>query len=449
MDGGMDVSFMAHQAHIENNNINEETKPPEVVIYYTSQLKKWKREAVNVEVAKGRAAADKKAAEEAARQRFVELRANAAEARRRAVIDGYKQEYLRREDDRNMTEAAIRRKQAEEEAAVDLAYRLDEKQRLREEMAKRNYTSSCAAVRHKLQISRQDELSDGDCPLCRGKGFNGLANRRCALCRGCGVCSKEQKALHDLYTSCKGRTWHRNTNWLEKPAVSYWYGVNRPDVPVGMPDDTPIERLALQHNNLRGPLLSSISMLQNLLRLDLEGNQLTGSIPDSIGDMASLTVLQLDNNSLAGPIPSSVGKLKKLQVFRASHNRLSGEIPESIGECDALQHLSLDTNCLTGRIPESLSLLPRLLNLYLHANQLDEAVPEALDGMTTLANFTAYDNSAAQTHDASWIATQFEDDHLGSLSLTKTARMSDKLALSGAGGSSRSSRLLRLRQAAT
>jgi hypothetical protein len=448
MDGGergLDVSFMAHQAKIESGATTEVSQAPEVVIYYTSQLKKWKREAVGVEIAKERLAAEKKAADEAARQRLKDFRANAAEARRKAVIDGYKQEYLRREDDRNAKEAAIRRHEAEEVAVADLAYRLDEDARLAEEMAKRKYTSSCSAVRLRLQIQRQDELSDGKCPLCRGKGFAGLAKRRCALCRGCGKCTNEQKALHDLYVSCKGRQWHNNTNWLEKPAVSYWYGVNRPHVPAGMPDDTPIERLCLQHNNLRGQLLGSICMLKNLVRLDLEGNMLTGSLPPSIGDMQALSVLQVDNNNLTGPIPFSIGKLKNLTTFRASRNRLSGEIPPSIGECLALKHVGLDTNCLTGSIPDSLSSLPELMNLYLHDNDLDQAVPEALDNMTTLANFTAYNNSSSQTHDASWIGQQFEDDHLGSLSLTKTSRVSDKLALSGGGSnSSSSSRLSRL-----
>jgi Leucine-rich repeat (LRR) protein len=85
--------------------------------------------------------------------------------------------------------------------------------------------------------------------------------------------------------------------------------------------------LALERNNLLGPIPSSIGKLTGLTSLYLYSNKLVGLIPSSIGQLTALTKLFLDDNALTGSIPSSFANLTKLVEIELQDNRLTGKVP--------------------------------------------------------------------------------------------------------------------------
>lgn len=153
--------------------------------------------------------------------------------------------------------------------------------------------------------------------------------------------------------------------------------------------------LALQENQLSGPISPFISYMTNLNHLDLSSNLLNGAIPEamftlpglvylflaynnfepgaipvSIGGMASLVDLSLKKTNRIGQIPNTIGQLSKLVLLDLDDNLLTGEIPESIGGMDNLTFLFLQKNGLVGEIPMSFSNLQKLSILLLNQNSL-------------------------------------------------------------------------------
>ena len=92
-----------------------------------------------------------------------------------------------------------------------------------------------------------------------------------------------------------------------------------------------LERLSLEHNNLRhGELLSPVGQMANLQRLNLSHNKLA-ALPESIGQLRSLVDLAVHNNGLI-ELPASIGRLSALERLTAQNNALAF-LPESFGTC--------------------------------------------------------------------------------------------------------------------
>jgi hypothetical protein len=128
--------------------------------------------------------------------------------------------------------------------------------------------------------------------------------------------ASERQALIDLYNSTNGPRWTAS-NWGGN--VGYectWGGVGCDSA------QTTVVTLALESNNLRGPLPGSIGNLTNLQYLYLQDNYLSGGIPTQLGNLVHLINLNLLANQLTGRIPSSLMNLTNLSFADFSYNAL-------------------------------------------------------------------------------------------------------------------------------
>jgi hypothetical protein len=95
-----------------------------------------------------------------------------------------------------------------------------------------------------------------------------------------------------------------------------------------------LQNLSLAHNQLSGPIPSSLGKVESLESLDLSHNQFSGAIPAELGKLDNLVVLYLSHNQISGVIPVTFGNLSKLDELDLSHNQLRGPVPESVTHVD-------------------------------------------------------------------------------------------------------------------
>ncbi|GLT56941.1 hypothetical protein SLA2020_299530 [Shorea laevis] len=110
-----------------------------------------------------------------------------------------------------------------------------------------------------------------------------------------------------------------------------------------------LKTLVLSTNSLIGKVtefFDVLSMCNNssLETLDLENNQLGGFLPNSLGHFKKLKHLQLWGNSFVGSIPNSIGNLSSLEEFYLNNNKMNGTIPESLGKLSELVALDISEN---------------------------------------------------------------------------------------------------------
>ena len=120
--------------------------------------------------------------------------------------------------------------------------------------------------------------------------------------------SRDREALTALYNSTDGANWTVSTNWLTERPLGEWYGV-------GTGSNGQVTALRLHENNLRGPIPTELTQLDNLRYLILSDNRLTGSIPSEIGRLQNLRSFVLWKNHLKGPIPPEFAQLQKLELL--------------------------------------------------------------------------------------------------------------------------------------
>jgi len=130
-----------------------------------------------------------------------------------------------------------------------------------------------------------------------------------------------------------------------------------------------LERLALDHNGLRGgESLASICLMGALQRLALNNNRLA-ALPHAIGQLSSLIELHLHNNALTF-LPESFGKLQCLVRLHAQNNLLVA-LPGSFGQLSALKVAALSYNRLSS-LPPSIADLVLLEKLEVARNPLEK-----------------------------------------------------------------------------
>jgi hypothetical protein len=75
-----------------------------------------------------------------------------------------------------------------------------------------------------------------------------------------------------------------------------------------------------------------------LIRRELSENLLTGTIPSVIGRAKRLlTLVALNDNDLSGPIPTEIGLLTSLSSMSLNDNRLTGTLPSQLGDLKSSQ----------------------------------------------------------------------------------------------------------------
>ncbi|KAJ9167172.1 hypothetical protein P3X46_021842 [Hevea brasiliensis] len=140
-----------------------------------------------------------------------------------------------------------------------------------------------------------------------------------------------------------------------------------------------LSHVLMRFNNFNGSIPASLGTCHNLIELDLSHNSLSGSIPREVIGLASLSILlNLSSNELTGPILSEIGLLQNIAQLDLSDNRLSGMIPTTIGKCLSLEQLRLEGNSFDGEIPQVLSALQGLQGLDISRNNFAGGIPDSL-----------------------------------------------------------------------
>ena len=137
----------------------------------------------------------------------------------------------------------------------------------------------------------------------------------------------DRDVLEILYDRARGDGWTDATNWLSDEPLSEWAGVESDD-------SGRVVNLSLRGNNLRGPIHSSIGLLDRLVTLDLSRNWISGSIPAEIGDLSQLREFTLSVNGLVGDLPSELGTLDSLRTLKVAATSLSGLVPASFADLE-------------------------------------------------------------------------------------------------------------------
>ena len=137
----------------------------------------------------------------------------------------------------------------------------------------------------------------------------------------------DRDVLEILYDRAGGDGWTDATNWLTDEPLSEWAGVETDD-------SGRVVKLSLRDNNVRGPLHSSIGLLDGLVTLDLSRNWISGTILPEVGDLALLRDLTLSVNGFVGGLPSALGALDSLRTVNVAATSLSGLVPTSFEDLE-------------------------------------------------------------------------------------------------------------------
>jgi len=166
--------------------------------------------------------------------------------------------------------------------------------------------------------------------------------------------------------------WENNFNFISNLPVCEWGEdiENMFRAGITCDDSGRILKIRLVSNNLRGPLITELGLLQNLKHLRLDHNALTGSIPEQLAELTNLSYLALHYNELSGKLRTSIGALTNLEFLGLGDNGFSGEIPQEWKALKDLTTLGLDDNLLDEGL-EILGDLTKLQRLYIGSNEFD------------------------------------------------------------------------------
>ena len=117
--------------------------------------------------------------------------------------------------------------------------------------------------------------------------------------------------------------------------------------------------LDLDHNQLSGPLPSSLADASKLLMVDVNDNKLTGGI-QVFAFLPELIFISIHNTNLSGSLPSEIGNLKELQAFTLTNTGIVGKMPSRICKNTVVEggklfrlsaDCSLECDCCTNQCP--------------------------------------------------------------------------------------------------
>ncbi|KAK2979258.1 hypothetical protein RJ640_001648 [Escallonia rubra] len=110
--------------------------------------------------------------------------------------------------------------------------------------------------------------------------------------------------------------------------------------------------VALENNNLKGNIPSSMGYLRDLRSLRLRNNSLNGEVPMALLNCTELLIIDLSHNEFCGSTSSWMGKgLQNLISLNLRSNKFSGQILSDICHLNSLKILDLANNNLSGEIP--------------------------------------------------------------------------------------------------
>ncbi|KAF2302941.1 hypothetical protein GH714_011585 [Hevea brasiliensis] len=170
-----------------------------------------------------------------------------------------------------------------------------------------------------------------------------------------------------------------------------------------------LKNLILSSNNLSGNLPMELAELKNVTDFRINDNN-NGSIPDFIRSWRRLGRLEMQASGLKGPIPSSISVLEKkisdingtnqafpnlssitgLRLLVLRNCNISGEIPQYIWGMNELETLDLSFNNLSGKLPSSID-AKNLSFVFLSFNLLNGDIPiigKTIDVDLSYNNFT-------------------------------------------------------------
>ncbi|GMI07393.1 hypothetical protein TrLO_g7578 [Triparma laevis f. longispina] len=125
-----------------------------------------------------------------------------------------------------------------------------------------------------------------------------------------------------------------------------------------------LKKLCINDNKLSGKIPQELNKCKVLTHLDLSKNELYEDIPTL--DQTALQVLNLQFNELSGAIPTTLGNVSDLSELKLNNNMFSEEFPEELGKLNKLKLLYVHFNGIHGRIPSELDKKPvELFNLTL------------------------------------------------------------------------------------
>ncbi|KAM7481514.1 hypothetical protein LguiB_006097 [Lonicera macranthoides] len=152
--------------------------------------------------------------------------------------------------------------------------------------------------------------------------------------------------------------------------------------------------LDLRHNNIQGPLPSTICNLTSLFFLDLSHNNLSGEILPCLGNFSNqLHVLNLEANNFHGTIPITFAKGNMLRNINLNGNQLEGKLPCSLANCKNLEILDLGNNHLNDTFPVWLGALPELKILVLKSNIFHGSIPNSAQTKSSFSKLRIIDLS--------------------------------------------------------
>ncbi|PRP79419.1 putative leucine-rich repeat receptor-like protein kinase [Planoprotostelium fungivorum] len=162
-----------------------------------------------------------------------------------------------------------------------------------------------------------------------------------------------------------------------------------------------IDTIALNNNNLNGPLPDRLMNCTQLKSIDISYNSIT-SIPTDLSLLVELETFNVELNFIQSEIPF-IGNCTKLQKFWVPSNRFYGELTQDFSSLTVLNTFNIFSNDIEGEIPADFGLLS-LTTLNLGDNRLTGQIPSSFINMTAVGTLVLTDNFLAGDI-PSWLLT--------------------------------------------
>jgi len=227
---------------------------------------------------------------------------------------------------------------------------VDPKRMSKEELLGYRYKEIEAKL--KDSISRPDLLRDED--TVYGKAFKFVVETDKRQLKPSDDLLIQRYVLALIYYATNGEEWkYGNLHFLTEVHECHWKKrVKKTWVGVIDCEGMHVTNLELSGQNLNGPVIAEIGLLERLTTLDLGNNFLSSTLPSQLGNLKKLTHLTLASNVISGSIPVELGQLDKAEEILLQFNSFKGAVPESM--CALKKDKSLNnfwTDCASSSPP--------------------------------------------------------------------------------------------------